>query len=60
MNGFTRRSGALLLALCLIAASSTVAWAQSGLATVTGIVTDTQGAAVPGATVTATNTATIA
>ena len=48
----------LLLALCLLAATSTAAWAQSGLATVTGIVTDTQGAAVPGVMVTATNTAT--
>ena len=48
----------LLLALCLIAATTTAAWAQSGLATVTGIVTDAQGAAVPGVMVTATNTAT--
>jgi hypothetical protein len=48
----------LIVALCLLASSSTAAWAQSGLATITGIVSDAQGAAVPGAMVSATNTAT--
>lgn len=48
----------LLAATGLIVAAASGAWAQSGLATVTGIVTDTQGAAVPGVLVTATNTAT--
>ncbi len=48
----------LLVGLCLVAATASAAWAQSGLATVTGIVTDAQGAAVPGVTVTITNSAT--
>jgi hypothetical protein len=48
----------LVVALCLIAAATSAAWAQSGLATVTGIVTDAQGAAVPGVMITATNAAT--
>lgn len=59
MSGFFSGSGTrLLIALCLVAATNAAAWAQSGLATITGIVTDTQGAAVPGVMVTATNTAT--
>jgi hypothetical protein len=47
--------GLLLLALDLI---STPALAQTGAASLTGIVTDPSGAALPGATVTATNQAT--
>ena len=43
----------LVLAIALPPAS-----AQTGLATVTGLVTDNSGAAVPGVTVTATNQAT--
>jgi outer membrane receptor protein involved in Fe transport len=49
-------SGLLLLAIGLLAPSP--ALAQTGAATVTGIVTDQSGAAIPGATVTATNQAT--
>ena len=44
----------LLLGLQCLSASS----AQTGLATLTGIVTDNSGAAVPGVTVTATSQAT--
>jgi phosphatidate phosphatase APP1 len=51
-----------LLRLCLVAgaalALATSSAAQSGLATVTGIVTDNTGGSVPGLTVTATNQAT--
>jgi hypothetical protein len=45
----------ILMALCLMAASWTAARAQSGSARVTGTVTDTSGAAIPGATITLTN-----
>jgi hypothetical protein len=51
----------LVIGLCLGIAtlgSATMALAQSGLATVTGIVTDNTGGSVPGLTVTATNQAT--
>jgi len=48
--------GLLLLALGLFAPAA--AFAQTGAASLTGIVTDDSGAAVPGATVTATNQAT--
>ncbi len=59
MSACIKRGGArLLVALCLLAATTSSAWAQSGLATITGIVSDAQGAAVPGVIVTATNTAT--
>ena len=59
MNSIVRRAGLrLVVALSLLATSGTAAWAQVGLSTITGIVGDAQGAAVPGATVTATNTAT--
>jgi hypothetical protein len=53
----TRRvaSLAVLAALC-----STAAWAQSGTASIGGRVTDQQGAAVPGASVTVTNLTTAA
>lgn len=54
----TRAGVRLVVALCLFAASTSAAWAQVGLGTVTGIVSDSQGGAVPGATVTATNEAT--
>ena len=49
-------TGLLLLALGLLA--PVTAFAQTGAASLTGIVTDQSGAAVPGATVTATNQAT--
>src|SRR5688572_8648223 len=50
-------SGAILLAVGLFLSPVTT-FAQTGPASLTGIVTDQSGAAVPGATVTATNQAT--
>ena len=59
MSAFIKRAGRqMLLASCLLAATASGAWAQVGLSAITGIVADEQGAAVPGVTVTATNTAT--
>ena len=53
------RATRLLLLSCLLLGLATApAFAQTGLATVTGLVTDNSGAAVPGVTVTATNQAT--
>ena len=49
-------TGLFLLALGLLVPATT--FAQTGAASLTGIVTDDSGAAVPGATVTATNQAT--
>ncbi len=46
------------IATALLLASATLAWAQAGTAGLTGTVRDTQGAVLPGATVTATNPAT--
>ncbi len=58
MRAFIRGAALrVLLALGMLGYSGT-GWAQVGLSTITGIVTDAQGAAVPGATVTAVNTAT--
>ncbi len=48
---------AALLAICVLLGTQGV-FAQSGRANITGIVTDAQGAAIPNATVTATDTAT--
>jgi hypothetical protein len=57
---FTSRTGSkiarILMAFCLMAISWTTLHAQSGNARVTGTVTDTTGAAVPGATITLTDT----
>jgi hypothetical protein len=47
-----------LLLLAIVLASSAAAHAQTGAASLTGLVTDESGASVPGATVTATNQAT--
>src|SRR5690242_15607175 len=59
MTCFRRlRWGTVACLLLLLAATASPAMAQSGLASVTGIVTDNSGAPVPGATVTATNQAT--
>ena len=44
--------------LCVFVAAASTAWAQETRATVTGTVKDSQGASVPGATVTVLNTAT--
>lgn len=53
--GFGMRA---LRALCFVLVVPVFASAQSGLATLTGLVSDTSGGAVPGVTVTATNVAT--
>src|SRR5262249_58230500 len=57
MTCFMRGRWVTAACLVLLAAASPV-MAQTGLATVTGIVTDNSGAPVPGATVTASNQAT--
>ncbi|RPI05615.1 MAG: carboxypeptidase regulatory-like domain-containing protein, partial [Actinobacteria bacterium] len=54
----TRRAGGLLLALALVLGLAAAAQAQTGAASITGLVTDQSGAAAPGVTVTATNQAT--
>jgi hypothetical protein len=46
--------------VCLLTILHGTAWAQVGAGQVTGTVTDADGAAVPGATITATNVATAA
>src|SRR5512137_3181917 len=53
-----KRACGLLLALALVLGLQTVAYAQTGAATITGLVTDQSGAVTPGVTVTATNQAT--
>ncbi len=55
---FRRAATGLLCALCVLVITASPASAQVGLSTMTGIASDSQGAAVPGVTVTATNTAT--
>ena len=57
MTSLKRASG-LLLVLALVLGLQAVAYAQTGAASITGLVTDQSGAAVPGVTVTATNQAT--
>ena len=57
MTHFKRGAG-LLLALALVLGLQTAAFAQTGAASITGLVTDQSGAATPGVTVTATNQAT--
>jgi hypothetical protein len=47
-----------MLAAMALLAFPTLGWAQAGSATLAGTIRDTQGAVLPGATVTATNTAT--
>ena len=46
------------MVLVLLLASTRVAWAQAGTASLAGTVKDSQGAVLPGATITVTNTAT--
>jgi hypothetical protein len=53
-----KRAWGLLLALALVLGLQAAAYAQTGAASITGLVTDQSGAAVPGVTVTATNQAT--
>ena len=57
MTSLKRASG-LLLALALVLGLQAVAYAQTGAASITGLVTDQSGAPTPGVTVTATNQAT--
>src|SRR6267143_3567852 len=49
------RGASLWLALVLVLALGSSAFAQTGAASITGLLTDQSGAAVPGVTVTATN-----
>jgi hypothetical protein len=53
-----KRAGALLLALALVSGLPALALAQTGAASITGLVTDQTAAAVPGVSVVATNQAT--
>jgi outer membrane receptor protein involved in Fe transport len=53
-----RRACGLLLALALVLSLQAVAYAQTGAASITGLVTDQSGATTPGVTITATNQAT--
>src|SRR3972149_395228 len=53
-----RRACGLMLALALVLGLQTAAYAQTGAASITGLVTDPSGAETPGVTVTATNQAT--
>jgi Carboxypeptidase regulatory-like domain/TonB-dependent Receptor Plug Domain len=50
-----RRVSWLVWCVCLVAVSAATAWAQGTTSRVTGVVTDSTGGAVPGATVTLTN-----
>jgi hypothetical protein len=58
MNTSRTRAASLAAALFIFTGLGDFAHAQTGAASVTGLVTDQSGAAVPGATVTATNQAT--
>jgi hypothetical protein len=55
---FLKRACGLVLALALVLGLQAVAYAQTGAASITGLVTDTSGAVAPGVTVVATNQAT--
>ena len=51
------RSASLWLALAVVLGCGSSAFAQTGAASITGLLTDQSGAAAPGVTVTATNQA---
>jgi hypothetical protein len=53
-----RRAGGLLLAAALVLGLQAIAHAQTGAASITGLVTDQSGAPAPGVSITATNQAT--
>jgi hypothetical protein len=57
MQKFMKRGLGVLMAIAILGISPTL-FAQGGAARVTGVVTDSTGAAIPGATITITNTGT--
>src|SRR5687767_7346379 len=58
MASYRTRTVGVLLALALVLGLQSAAFAQTGAASITGLLTDQSGAPAPGVTVTATNQAT--